>query len=43
MIVLKISTLLIVIAISLIVGYLAGKYFSIIDFFKKKKNAKTSK
>lgn len=37
MIVLKISTLLIVITISLVGGYLAGRYFSIVDYFKNKK------
>lgn len=42
MIVLKISTLLIVIAISLVSGYLAGRYFSIADYFKKKKNRDNS-
>lgn len=43
MIVLKISTLLIVIAISLVGGYLAGRYFSIVDYFKNKKKKKNNR
>jgi hypothetical protein len=41
MIVLKISTLLIIIAISLIGGYITGKCFSIAKFFKNKKDEKS--